>query len=931
MKKLHALVLALVMSMSLVTISNAAFSDADKIDHTEAVDMMNALGVINGMPDGSFTPAGNVTRAEMAKMITIILLGDVDASAFVGTTTDLTDINGHWAEGFIKYCYSQGVIAGRGDGTFAPNANVTASEAAKMLLVAIGYDADIQQYVGADWKINVARDAQTKRFYADLKGLTADKTLTRDEAAQMIYNAIQADGVKVTKGWNSENNTITYRYEDAPSLLKSTFGAKELKGQLKDSKLQLTGDNKGTYTLTVDSTDVTKVAADYSALLGQNVTVMFYDKDKNGTYDADEAVFGVYSKYANVATELIAQSAFEKTADKKVKANGTTYSLADSVVLWTVPTNGTISVSTIDATAIATASSDDMLRLVDTDNNGKYDLVVKYEFDTAKVTFTDSKKVIAGATTYAYADYVIGKDVAKKDMVSISYDFAANKTALNKIEKLTGKVTAAKTNYVKVDGGEWVYVASGMSVDQSYDYYVLNGVVIDKTQTTAAVLTSLVFVTGTESGLSGTTARVYYTDGKTEIVKVDTSKTTYDVPEAGEFCVISETSNGYRFKKMTDANFTDVDAADAVFTDYTFVPGTANDVATASSKITTIGGNEIADNAVIFVLGDGTTKNAKVITGKELKTLDAHATTANKILTQSKGSYITTVNGLTKVSIAAVEWNDATDNTWTNWSISASAENYALVTGAPITVASSYKQYTIWNGSENLTVVDKTDNGVDKFDLIAYSSIDKDGYILDVAKKDMDNTAYTAGAGEYAAAALTGFETTKTGYNLTLNGSAVVTTDKDTIFWTVNTSADTADTIGLSKVEAAEAIVLADKVYGVSCQNVIVYTAASGAADVVIVDGSNRLALKAATQYAIGTVTAVTLKDAEGNALETGDEVKAGDLITVTIGAGKSTLSTTNALDVSLATPAVSSSKTVTAGNSYVYVVGMGAPTFIAA
>ena len=66
MKKLLALVLALVMSMSLVTISNAAFSDADKIDHTEAVDMMNALGVINGMPDGSFTPAGNVTRAEMA-------------------------------------------------------------------------------------------------------------------------------------------------------------------------------------------------------------------------------------------------------------------------------------------------------------------------------------------------------------------------------------------------------------------------------------------------------------------------------------------------------------------------------------------------------------------------------------------------------------------------------------------------------------------------------------------------------------------------------------------------------------------------------------------------------------------------------------------------------------------------------------------------
>ena len=45
MKKLLALVLALVMSMSLVTISNAAFKDADKIDYKEAVDVMNAVDI----------------------------------------------------------------------------------------------------------------------------------------------------------------------------------------------------------------------------------------------------------------------------------------------------------------------------------------------------------------------------------------------------------------------------------------------------------------------------------------------------------------------------------------------------------------------------------------------------------------------------------------------------------------------------------------------------------------------------------------------------------------------------------------------------------------------------------------------------------------------------------------------------------------------
>ena len=226
MKKLLALVLALVMSMSLVTISNAAFSDADKIDHSEAVEVLNTLGVINGMPDGSFAPAGNVTRAEMAKMISIIMLGNVDADAFKGTITDLTDINGHWGEGFIKYCYSQGIIAGRGDGTFAPNANVTAVEAAKMLLVAIGYNATVQGYVGSQWSINIIRDAQLSGFYADLKGLTANKTLTRDEAAQMIYNAVDTGIVKKTPNWNSSTGVVTYSYNkqnDTEDLLKNTF------------------------------------------------------------------------------------------------------------------------------------------------------------------------------------------------------------------------------------------------------------------------------------------------------------------------------------------------------------------------------------------------------------------------------------------------------------------------------------------------------------------------------------------------------------------------------------------------------------------------------------------------------------------------------------------------------------------------------------
>ena len=159
--------------------------------------MLTTLGVINGKEDGSyFDPTGNVTRAEMAKMIATVLNQGADVDGlYVGMNTGLTDVKGHWAESYINYCYSLGIIAGRGNGKFDPAATVTGNEAAKMLLVAAGYDPAIEGLTGTDWEINTNALASKLGIFRNFKGSVAEP-LSRDNAALLIYNALDVEMIE---------------------------------------------------------------------------------------------------------------------------------------------------------------------------------------------------------------------------------------------------------------------------------------------------------------------------------------------------------------------------------------------------------------------------------------------------------------------------------------------------------------------------------------------------------------------------------------------------------------------------------------------------------------------------------------------------------------------------------------------------------------
>ena len=127
LKKILALVLALVMTMSVM--ATAAFTDAATIDtsYDEAAEVLAGLKVFVGRTDGSFDPKASITRAEVAAIIYRMVTGDVNNKSVNLYTegADFTDTKGHWAEGYIGYCNNAGFIAGYGNGKFGPNDNVT--------------------------------------------------------------------------------------------------------------------------------------------------------------------------------------------------------------------------------------------------------------------------------------------------------------------------------------------------------------------------------------------------------------------------------------------------------------------------------------------------------------------------------------------------------------------------------------------------------------------------------------------------------------------------------------------------------------------------------------------------------------------------------------------------------------------------------------
>ena len=461
LKRTLSLALASVMLVGMMSVGASAvnasdFTDADEIVNKDAVSTMTALGIINGKEDGSyFDPTGNVTRAEMAKMLCVAINGGVDPVLGVKDTPTFTDIKGHWAESYIEYCAANGIIAGRGNNKFDPTGTVSATEAAKMLLGVLGYNAEKSGLVGNDWAINTNVLANQNGLYKNLSNLNANTLLTRDNAAQMIYNALDANMVELNAAGNyttsqysytgtesvvtgtervwvltiKENNctdsgikaavdalsgSVYNSRSDADETVKEVAGAElsKVKYALEQKTQNVYGEN--TVTKYADET----MGHKYLSLITDGDAVLTdVEKDSKGTYTLymnGITTKGQYTKVEGDYSNLIGQKV-EVLYEDSENVYGV-YASTDSslIVESTAGKVGTLSNnevkidgttykvdSNVTTTALYTGKLIDGLNVggnkaaavkaYDNDDNGKIDTVVYVPFTAAKVTYVGEK------------------------------------------------------------------------------------------------------------------------------------------------------------------------------------------------------------------------------------------------------------------------------------------------------------------------------------------------------------------------------------------------------------------------------------------------------------------------------------------------------------------------------------------------------------
>ena len=497
LKRALSLAMASIMVLGMMVVGAGAvsyddFSDKDKIVNDDAVSMLVELNVINGKDDGSFDPEGIVTRAEMAKMICVVLNGGKDPSLGNVSNYTYTDTVGHWAAAYIEYCTTLGIVAGDGTGKFNPSNTVTGAEAAKMLLVALGFKSEIEGFTGANWAVNVNVRANQKGLFDELS-INPSEGLTRDNAAQMVWNALDAgvvsyDYTLITDG-SSITSSPTLIDNESKTLLTDKFKVAKLEGVIvANENATSTGtavekEDVTVLLLTSDDADskqdegdtITLKTATAANLLGKSVT-MFAKDWKNGAYQTvlGNPVVSSDNMIATISEDSDADDVKDALKDAGIKEVSKAV-LVQNFIRATDEDDKELTISGMADVAKLTGNGIEVT-VISNDNDNKADFVIVTKMIAGKVSAYNAKGndgdgyiTVTALTDIAKADQIAGaefadvkgsEDLAKDDIVL--YYRVGDTFYAEKADSVNVTVTSTKGDDQIKDGSN-TYKASALS------------------------------------------------------------------------------------------------------------------------------------------------------------------------------------------------------------------------------------------------------------------------------------------------------------------------------------------------------------------------------------------------------------------------------------------------------------------------------------
>ncbi|MBT3704630.1 S-layer homology domain-containing protein [Candidatus Peregrinibacteria bacterium] len=185
MKGLKSLV-ALVAVVAVFLVSTTAFASFTDVssghDNYDAIMYVQENDIVGGYSDGTFRPDDPINRAELLKILVIARNGgDISDSYASKCFSDVLPTD--WYSKYVCYGSGEGYVDGYPNGTFDPTGYVTFSEAAKMIVVTMGYL--VYPDVNTWYEPYVLKLEEKNTIPTSIHELNSE--MTRGEVAEIIY------------------------------------------------------------------------------------------------------------------------------------------------------------------------------------------------------------------------------------------------------------------------------------------------------------------------------------------------------------------------------------------------------------------------------------------------------------------------------------------------------------------------------------------------------------------------------------------------------------------------------------------------------------------------------------------------------------------------------------------------------------------------